>query len=62
MEENEYTYMSNGELSLKMDKLREEFEDRKSIIAKAYEDMIELNKEYAIVEKIFKKQGRRDYG
>ena len=56
MEENEYTYMSNGELSLKMDKLREEFEDRKSIIAKAYEDMIELNKEYAIVEKIFKKR------
>lgn len=56
MEENEYIYMSNGELSLKMDKLREEFEDRKSIIAKAYEDMIELNKEYAIVEKIFKKR------
>lgn len=56
MEENDYTYMSNGELSLKMDKLREEFEDRKSIIAKAYEDMIELNKEYAIVEKIFKKR------
>lgn len=56
MEENEYTYMSNAELSLKMDKLREEFEDRKSIIAKAYEDMIELNKEYAIVEKIFKKR------
>lgn len=56
MEENEYMYMSNGELSLKMDKLREEFEDRKSIIAKAYEDMIELNKEYAIVEKIFKKR------
>lgn len=51
-----YTYMSNAELSLKMDKLREEFEDRKSIIAKAYEDMIELNKEYAIVEKIFKKR------
>lgn len=56
MGENDYTYMSNGELSLKMDKLREEFEDRKSIIAKAYEDMIELNKEYAIVEKIFKKR------
>ena len=56
MEENEYIYMSNGELSIKMDKLREEFEDRKSIIAKAYEDMIELNKEYAIVEKIFKKR------
>lgn len=56
MEENEYIYMSNGELSLKMDKLREEFEDRKSIIAKAYEDMIELNKEYVIVEKIFKKR------
>lgn len=56
MEENDYTYMSNAELSLKMDKLREEFEDRKSIIAKAYEDMIELNKEYAIVEKIFKKR------
>lgn len=56
MEEKEYIYMSNGELSLKMDKLREEFEDRKSIIAKAYEDMIELNKEYAIVEKIFKKR------
>ena len=56
MEKNEYIYMSNGELSLKMDKLREEFEDRKSIIAKAYEDMIELNKEYAIVEKIFKKR------
>ena len=56
MEESEYIYMSNSELSLKMDKLREEFEDRKSIIAKAYEDMIELNKEYAIVEKIFKKR------
>lgn len=56
MEENDYTYMSNAELSLKMDKLREEFEDRKSIIAKAYEDMIELNKEYTIVEKIFKKR------
>ena len=56
MAEDELKYATNAELSLKLDKLKEEFEDKKSIMAKAYQDMMALHEEYMVVKELFDKR------
>ena len=56
MAEDELKYATNAELSLKLDKLKEKFEDKKSIMAKAYQDMMALHEEYMVVKELFDKR------
>lgn len=48
--------MTNNELKEKLKALSNQFEDKKTIIARAYADMKELQSEYETVESILNKR------